>query len=130
MGPGTFTVTAQARCAADTSALSPVSSGVTIVVAAGETISAPAVPSGPAAGAVGTSYTYTAGGAVSSTGNPVRYLFDWGDGQSSGWLGEGVTAASHAWSPAGSYEVTVYAADARNLVIQSGSSGALTVRVQ
>ncbi len=130
MGPGTCTVTAQAMSAANSSVLSPVSSGAAIVVAAGETISAPAVASGPTAGAVGTSYTYTAGGAVSSTGNPVRYFFDWGDGKFSGWLGQGVTAASHAWTSAGSYAVTVYAADATNLLIQSGASGALTVQVQ
>jgi hypothetical protein len=129
-GPGTFTVTAQARCATDTSVLSPVSSGAAIVVTAGETISTPAVPGGPTAGAVAASYTYSAGGAVSSAGNPVVFLFDWGDGTTSGWLRQGVTTASHAWSAAGSYAVTVYAADANYLLIQSAASGALTVRMQ
>jgi hypothetical protein len=55
------------------------------------------------------------------------YLFDWGDGKSSGWLAAGVTTAAHTWASPGSYAVKAYAADATNLLIQSSASGALTV---
>jgi hypothetical protein len=129
-GPGTFTVTAQARCATDTSVMAPISAGSTIVVSANETISAPAAPVGATAGTIGSSYSYSSGGAVSSAGNPVVYLFNWGDGKTSGWLPQGTTTASHAWSSAGTYLVKVFAADAAALLIQSPASVALTVQIQ
>ena len=48
-------------------------------------------------------------------GNKVFYLFDWGDGTDSGWLGpynSGVTIkASHTWNEKGSYSVKVKAKD-------------------
>ena len=121
-GPGTFMLTAQARDAANTSVLSPVSTGTSIAIAPGETISTPNAPAGPATGSVGTAYSYATGGATASSGNPVVYLFAWGDGNTSGWLGQGITTATHAWTAAGPYAVTVYAADANALSIQSSPS--------
>jgi hypothetical protein len=60
----------------------------------------------------------------------VVYLFDWGDGKTSGWLAAGATSASHKWVSPGSYAVTAFAADATNLLIQSSASSALTVSIQ
>jgi len=80
-GPGTFTVTAQARCATDTQVLSAVSPGLTVVVTAGETISTPTTPSGPTAASTGTSYPYSTGGSTASSGNPVSYLSTGGMGR-------------------------------------------------
>jgi hypothetical protein len=126
-GVGTYTVTALARCSVDTFTLSPASAGTSISIAVGETISAPAIPTGPTTGTSGTAYTYSTGGATASTGAPVVYLFDWGDGHTSGWLPAGATTASHTWASAGAYNVTAYAADLNSLAIQSGQSGALAV---
>ncbi len=128
-GPGTYTVTAQARSAANSQILSPVSAGLTLTVTAGETISTPTAPAGPTAGAPATSYTYSTGGAVSSSGNAVAYLFDWGDGQTSAWLPAGTTSASHSWPSAGSYTVTALAADATDLLIRSSVSSGTAVNV-
>jgi hypothetical protein len=128
-GPGTYTVTAQARCSIDTQVLSAISAGRSVVVTAGETISTPAAPSGPTAVTVGTSYTYSTGGASVSSGNAVSYLFNWGDGQTSGWLAAGTTSSSHSWTASGSYNVTTLAADATALLIQSSASSGLTVTV-
>ena len=55
----------------------------------------------------------------SSTTDPegasLHYLFDWGDGNDSGWVGpfaSGQTAeASHNWTNLGAYEVKVMAKD-------------------
>jgi len=129
-GPGTYQVTAQARSASNPAVLSSMSSALTVVVTANETIGTPTTPTGPAVGTVGVANTYSTGGATSSLGNPVRYLFDWGDGTTSGWLAAGGTTAPHAWSYTGSFTVTVIAADANNLLIRSDSSGGITVAVQ
>ena len=130
MGPGTYVVTAQARCETDKEVLSPVSSRFIVSLTADETISEPAAPTGAVAGKAGTSYTYTAGGATSSKNKPIVYLFDWGDGTTSGWLSAGRTTASHTWAGPGIYRVTVLAADAANLLIQSTPSTGLTVEIQ
>ena len=48
-------------------------------------------------------------------GDDLYYLFDWGDGHDSGWLGpftSGDTATeSYAWDASGSYDITVVAKD-------------------
>jgi hypothetical protein len=67
-GPGGYVVTAQARCENDKEVLLPVPSGFIVSVTAGETLSC----------------TYPASGATSSKNKPLVYLFDWGDGSTSG----------------------------------------------
>jgi hypothetical protein len=51
-------------------------------------------------------------------GDNIYYLFDWGDGNNSGWVGpyiSGQTAeASHAWTELGEYEIKVIAKDTYN----------------
>ncbi|MCK4416379.1 MAG: PKD domain-containing protein, partial [Thermoplasmatales archaeon] len=45
----------------------------------------------------------------------IYYLFDWGDGESSGWLGPynsgDAIQATHVWTDAGDYEIQVKAKD-------------------
>lgn len=129
-GPGTYLVTAQARSAANPSVTSAISAGLQVTVTANETITPPDAPIGPSSGTVGVPNTYNLSGGASSLGNSLRYLVDWGDGTTSGWLASGVTAALHAWSTAGSFNVTVIAADVSDLLLYSVPSAALTVTVQ
>jgi hypothetical protein len=93
-----------------------------------ETVIAPSSPSGPASGTAGTLSSYSTGGASDNLGNPVQYLFYWGDGSSSGWLPTGTAAASHSWS-AGSYSVTARARSATNNSVISSQSGTLAVNI-
>jgi hypothetical protein len=48
------------------------------LVTAPETISTPNTPDGPANGVILTPYSFTTGGATSSSWHPVQYRFDWG----------------------------------------------------
>ena len=107
--------------------ISAISSTATVVLTP-ETISKPSIPSGPASGITGTSYTYSASGAVSSKSNPVRYRVIFGDGTDSGWLASGVTSASKSWAAGGTYNVTVQAATT-DLSITSALSDPLLVNI-
>lgn len=70
-----------------------------------ETVRTPNVPSGSREGTTGMSYLFQTGGSTSSFGDPVQYLFDWGDGTDSGWIAAGTTTASHSWNTPGAYPV-------------------------
>jgi hypothetical protein len=85
---------------------------VTHVFTFDDTASTPDTPQGSADGLMGTSYTYTTGGSISGTGNPVQYLFDWGDGTDSGWLPIGQLNASKSWALPGTYQVRIQARSA------------------
>jgi hypothetical protein len=75
-----------------------------------ETITAPNVPSNPATtGSAGSWYTYQTGGSTSNLGHSVQYLFDWGDGTTSGWLSVGTKSASKSWASPGTYLVKAMA---------------------
>ncbi len=72
------------------------------------------VISGPAVGDMGETYDFWAR-STSHSGQPIHYVFDWGDGSdpeytdywpSGNWVG-----ASHAWSANGIYTITVTAQD-------------------
>jgi subtilisin family serine protease len=69
-----------------------------------ESISQPSTPTGPVKGRPGIPYTFSTNGSVSSLGDPVQYIFDWGDGTDSGWLPPGTLSASKSWA-AGAYTV-------------------------
>jgi hypothetical protein len=129
-GSGTYTVTAQARCANDKQVMSTASMGLAVTVADGETVSTPDAPSGALSGSVGSAYTYSTGHATTSSGNPAVYLFDWGDGTTSGWLRAGSTTATHSWPALGSYTVTVLAADQYYLLLRSAASAGTVVQIQ
>jgi hypothetical protein len=90
----------------------------------------PKIPSGPTSGNVGVEYSYS-----SNTTDPdnhgIFYLFDWGDGTTSGWFGPYPSGeevnASHSWDRKGNYEIRVKARDI--LGAESEWSDALNVSI-
>ncbi|BBO84830.1 hypothetical protein DSCO28_53960 [Desulfosarcina ovata subsp. sediminis] len=90
-----------------------------------ETVSAPDRPSGPACLTSGQSGAFTTGGATTSLGNPVEYLFDWGDAQSV-WGG---TSQSNSWVTDGYYLVKAKARSQTNTSLESNWSSSLMVTV-
>ena len=90
----------------------------------------PAAPTGPTSGSIGVSYSFSAT-TTDPDGDNVSYLFDWGDGNQSIWLGPyssgGTVTTSYAWASAGSYDVTVKAKDTHDA--ESGWSPAHTITI-
>jgi len=76
--------------------------------------SKPAKPSGEASGKYGSEYIYESS-TTDADEDQVYYLWDWGDGTYSDWLGpynpEQTASASHNWSKRGSYSIKVKARD-------------------
>jgi hypothetical protein len=74
----------------------------------------PNKPSGQINGKAGEEYTYTTS-TIDPNGDKVYYLWDWGDGNYSGWLGpynSGVTCeAKHIWTKKNNYNIKVKAKD-------------------
>lgn len=74
----------------------------------------PLEPIGPDAGVIDTDYTFSSI-ATDPEADQVYYLFDWGDGTTSEWVGpynSGTQgSATHKWTDAGTYEVKVKAKD-------------------
>jgi hypothetical protein len=74
----------------------------------------PAPPSGPSSGTERVDYTFSTM-TTDPDDDTLFYLFDWGDGSNSSWVGpfsSGVTAtATHAWSEIGTYLIKVKAKD-------------------
>jgi len=79
----------------------------------------PSQPNGPSSGTAGETYIYS---AVTSDpeGDDIYYLFDWGDGTDSGWIGPYSSSKEceieHIWRSDGSYEVRVKAQDFHGVV--------------
>jgi len=76
----------------------------------------PVRPSGPSSGVPDTEYEYQTQ-STDEDGDNLYYLFDWGDGTDSGWIGEfrsgdNVTA-NHIWSTQGTFNVKVKTKDIR-----------------
>jgi hypothetical protein len=73
----------------------------------------PAKPSGPISGTAGVEYTYSST-TTDPEGDDIYYLFDWGDGETSGWIGpypsDATVEATHAWDE-GDYQIRVKAKD-------------------
>jgi hypothetical protein len=74
----------------------------------------PSKPSGPTSGRVGTSYSYSSS-TIDPDGDQIYYLFDWGDGTTSGWKGPynsgDLATESHVWHAPGTYSIKVKAKD-------------------
>jgi hypothetical protein len=100
---GTFKIKVKARCKTQPIVESEWSDEFDFNI---ETVSIPSAPTGPTYGMKGISYSYSTSGAVSSSGHPVEYQFDWGDGIPSPW---GDASQSKIWSNSGSYIVKVRA---------------------
>jgi len=94
-----------------------------------ETVSAPYTPQGVTNGVTGGIYTYVTGGAISETGHPVQYSFDWGDGTNSGWLPVGTTSAKKSWTSVGTYNVRAQARCANHTSFLSSWSEPLSVTI-
>jgi len=74
----------------------------------------PTIPKGHKIGAVGTNYSYFSS-TTDVDGDQIFYLFDWGDGTNSSWLGpydsgEGCNA-THTWIQKNRYQIKVKAKD-------------------
>ena len=95
----------------------------------GETVSVPSSLSGNTVGTTNVSYSYSTGGSASSSGHSVQYLFDWGDGTNSGWLGVGTASASKSWSSPGTYSVKSQARCSTDTAVVSSWSGSLGVTI-
>lgn len=91
----------------------------------------PLTPNGDTMLKTGTTYTFTSS-AMDPNDDDLIYLFDWGDGTDSGWIGSydsgEQVSASHSWSETGSYQIRVKAKDNGNL--ESSWSESLTVTVE
>jgi hypothetical protein len=74
----------------------------------------PTTPQGKRQGTIGQNYSYSTS-STDSDGDQIYYLFDWGDGLVSEWLGpynSGVTiSTTHTWTAKGSYSIKVKAKD-------------------
>jgi hypothetical protein len=74
----------------------------------------PAAPTGPDTGVTNLDYTFTAT-TTDPDGDNVSFMFDWGDGTFSPWVGPyasgGTGSAQHAWTAAGTFAVKVKAKD-------------------
>ena len=90
----------------------------------------PSTPEGEIEGKINTEYTYTTS-TTDPEGDDIYYLFDWGDGEYSGWLGPfdsgDACEGSHKWTKVGTYEIRVKAKDVHG--VQSEWSDPLEGRI-
>jgi hypothetical protein len=74
----------------------------------------PNKPSGEVKGKIGQTYTYSTS-TTDPDGDQVYYMWDWGDGTQSDWLGPfasgAIANASHAWTVKNTYSIKVKAKD-------------------
>jgi len=112
---GTYQVKAMATDSRDAS--SGWSEPFSVSISGSSTVNSPpkkpSPPAGINSGMAGISYTFT-GYAADANRDPLSYIFDWGDGQTSSTdlMKSGLSArASHAWPLAGAYSVRVQATD-------------------
>jgi hypothetical protein len=88
----------------------------------------PSTPTGPDTGVIGNEYTFQTI-ATDPEEDQVYYMFDFGDGTTSDWVGPfnsgAPGTAAHTWDEAGTYEVTAKAKDSNGG--QSGWSEAHSI---
>ncbi|MBE3136128.1 MAG: PKD domain-containing protein [Thermoplasmata archaeon] len=91
----------------------------------------PQRPEGPTEGVIGVNYTFSTTNTTDPEGEQIFYLWDWGDGNQSGWLGPytsgATTYANYTWSAAETYNITVKAKDIHDKT--SNWSDPLTIHV-
>jgi hypothetical protein len=79
----------------------------------------PNTPTGEASGKIDVEYTYTSS-AIDPDNDPIYYIFNWGDGTDSGWLGpidSGITyEVNHIWKKKGNYEIKTRVKDSNGLI--------------
>jgi len=90
----------------------------------------PETPSGQTQVNTNNEYTYSSR-SIDAEDNQIYYLFDWGDGNNSGWIGpynsNATASAKYKWTTEGNYQVKVKAKDTTNA--ESEWSDSLTVTV-
>ena len=91
------------------------------------TVSTPSTPSGPSSGCIGSSLSFSTGGATDSLGHSVQYRFDWGDGHYSSWSSS--ASGSHSYGSEGAYQVKAQARCSVDTSIVSGWSSAKAVTI-
>jgi len=77
----------------------------------------PSKPAGTPSGKIKREHTYSSM-TIDPNGDTIYYLFDWGDGTDSGWVGpynsSDMGTATHTWNIKGDYDVRVKAKDDPN----------------
>jgi len=89
----------------------------------------PSSPSGTGSGKVGLSYTYSTS-AADPDGDQIKYIFDWGDGNTSetGFVSSGATANKpHSWSNPGPYSVRTQAVDSNGASSEWSDAKSVTI---
>ncbi len=93
----------------------------------------PHSPQGETGGKINTEYTYTTT-TTDPEENDIYYLFDWGDGTDSGWIGpinSGQEArARHQWTEKGDYSIIVKARDSNGMESEWSAPLPITMPVQ
>jgi hypothetical protein len=79
----------------------------------------PSTPTGEASGKIRVEYTYKSS-AIDPDNDPIYYVFNWGDGTDSGWLGpvdSGIIyEVNHIWKKKGNYEIKTRVKDSNGLI--------------
>jgi hypothetical protein len=90
----------------------------------------PSLPVGPTSGIKGYTYTYSST-TTDPEGNTIKYLFDWGNEDFSGWIGPYTSGeqaeACYAWEEEGEYHIRVKAKDEHG--VQSEWSETITLTI-
>jgi len=91
----------------------------------------PSTPTGETSGRTKKAYDFSSG-ATDPESDQVSLLFDWGDGNNSGWLGPFNSGtlhnASHTWTKKGTYSIKVKARDIHG--VESTWSDPLTITIR
>ena len=91
----------------------------TLAIARESTPPSKPIITGPSSGKPGIEYTFNAT-ASDPDGDQIYYMFDWGDGSYSNWLGHynsgSTIQAKHSWDNQGTYEVRVKAKDIHGVI--------------
>lgn len=111
-------VNAQARCIAHPTMVSAWSSPLSVYVS-DESIARLGTPSGPGSGIAAATYEFLATDADAALGHGREFLFDWGDGTTSGWQPE--ASRNHAWAAPGMYPVRVKGRCAVHTAVEASS---------
>jgi len=90
----------------------------------------PRQPTGPTSGYIGLEYTYTTN-TTDPNNDQVSYMWDWGDGNLSSWIGPfasgAVVSTPYTWATAGTYNVKVRARDTSNATSDWSTPLAVTI---
>ena len=76
----------------------------------------PSIPNGPEVGTLNVTYSFSS--CTTEPEEDVFFLFNWGDGSNSGWIGPypsgSTVSAPHSWDALGDYEIRVRIRDVHN----------------